>query len=524
MSNFKRLNTKIYKKSGPTVTPDSIYWKKLKPPVLVKEFGPIDYIDFSPVEPYYFAVTCSVRVQIYNPITKVVAKNLSRFREAAYGAVFKSDGRLLLTGSEEKNVKLFDVSTKSLLRLFKGHTAAVHRVNFLPGQLQIASYSDDKTVKVWDIPTEKNLITYEEHTDYIRAGVVNPTVENTFISGGYDGQIKMFDIRTEKPIFSVSHGSPVEALLFVPTGGAFLSAGGTDIKIWDPLMGGKLRGSISQHHKTITCLRMATDNKRLLSGSLDRHVKVYDINTYEVVHTMDYSNAILSLDISKNDDTLTVGLVDGLVCVSRREEDIQEKPVQKKKRASYRYTSYINFYDADLVVEPEIKEKEAKYDKSLRKFMFSKALDQTLIPYVANKTPEVAVTLMQELMRRKVLEKAFAGRTPKSILSILKFIHKNIVNYRFTRVLIDAFNVFLNVYENSLDEMPANVCTILIEINKLLAEELNLLNQLAELQGSMSMLLAAATSASDVDVLKDKSTLSLVPSENARKNFVVNIS
>ena len=36
-------------------------------PALVKEFGPIDCIDFSPVEPHYFAVTCSVRVGIKLP-------------------------------------------------------------------------------------------------------------------------------------------------------------------------------------------------------------------------------------------------------------------------------------------------------------------------------------------------------------------------------------------------------------------------------------------------------------------------
>lgn len=33
-----------------------------KIPVLLKEFGAIDYIDFSPSDPNYFAVTCSVRV------------------------------------------------------------------------------------------------------------------------------------------------------------------------------------------------------------------------------------------------------------------------------------------------------------------------------------------------------------------------------------------------------------------------------------------------------------------------------
>lgn len=84
--------------------------------MLVKEFGPIDYIDFSPQEPHYFAVTCSVRVQVYNPITKLVTKNLSRFRENAYGAIFRNDGTLILSGGEEKNVKLFDVATKSMLR------------------------------------------------------------------------------------------------------------------------------------------------------------------------------------------------------------------------------------------------------------------------------------------------------------------------------------------------------------------------------------------------------------------------
>jgi len=94
-------------------------------PVLVKEFGAIDYIDFSPIEPHYFAVTCSVRVQIYNPITKLVAKNLSKFQENAYGGSFRKDGRLLVAGDEQGSVKLFDVSSKTILRVFKGHKAPV---------------------------------------------------------------------------------------------------------------------------------------------------------------------------------------------------------------------------------------------------------------------------------------------------------------------------------------------------------------------------------------------------------------
>lgn len=123
---------------------------------------------------------------------------------------------------------------------------------------QICSFSDDKTVKIWDIPTETNLVTYTGHTDYVRAGATCLAVPDIILSGGYDGIIKMYDCRIENKVFSVNHGSPIESLLFLPSGGIFLSAGGTEIKIWDAIAGGKLLGSICLHHKTVTCLRLVS--------------------------------------------------------------------------------------------------------------------------------------------------------------------------------------------------------------------------------------------------------------------------
>ena len=196
-------------------------------PVLVKEFGPIDYINFSPAEPYHFAVTCSVRVQVYNPITKLVTKNLSRFKQAAFGGSFRRDGKLLCAGGEEAAVKLFDVSTRNLLRLFSGHKAPVHRTFFTADGIHIASFSDDKTTALWDIPSEKQILTFEEHTDYIRAGAVSPVSPDIFVSGSYDKTVNLYDGRTNKKIFSVNHDAPVESVLFLPSGGIILSAGKT---------------------------------------------------------------------------------------------------------------------------------------------------------------------------------------------------------------------------------------------------------------------------------------------------------
>lgn len=281
----------------------------------------IDYIDFSPVEPYDFAVTCSTRVQIYNPITKVCTKTLNKFKENTYGGSFRNDGKLICTGGEEAVVKLFDVHSKALLRVFSGHKAAVHRAFFTADGHHVASFSDDKSTALWDISTEKQVISFNDHTDYIRAGATSPVSPDIFLSGGYDKTVQMYDVRTNKSVFSVNHDAPVESVIFLPSGGIFISAGvlppppligasfirmilkcyfsgGTEMRVWDALAGGRLIAKVSQHHKTITCLKIASNGHKVLSGSLDRHVKIYDVGTYKTVHTLDYPNSILSLGIS----------------------------------------------------------------------------------------------------------------------------------------------------------------------------------------------------------------------------------
>jgi len=184
------------------------------------------------VEPHYFTVTCSVRVQVYNPITKLAIKTYSKFKEAAYGGCFRRDGKLLCAGGEEAVVRLFNIGSNNTLRLFSGHKGAVHRAFFTADDVHIASFSDDKTVILWDIPSEKQLISFNDHIDYIRAGAVSPVSTDVVLSGGYDKMIHMYDTRTNKKILSVNHDAPVESLLFLPTGGIFLSAGTTIMLIY----------------------------------------------------------------------------------------------------------------------------------------------------------------------------------------------------------------------------------------------------------------------------------------------------
>lgn len=61
------------------------------------------------------------QVDIYHKQTTQVWGTISRFQRLAYGGKFRQDGQLLLTGSEDGLVKLFNYRQKQLLRIFKGH-------------------------------------------------------------------------------------------------------------------------------------------------------------------------------------------------------------------------------------------------------------------------------------------------------------------------------------------------------------------------------------------------------------------
>jgi WD40 repeat protein len=62
-----------------------------------------------------------LQIQIFSPSTNQPVKNLTRFKDVAYCGTFRDDGQLLIAGGEEGQVRLFDVHTKSMLRVFKDH-------------------------------------------------------------------------------------------------------------------------------------------------------------------------------------------------------------------------------------------------------------------------------------------------------------------------------------------------------------------------------------------------------------------
>jgi hypothetical protein len=66
---------------------------------------------------------------------------------------FSPDGDRVLSGSQEKTIKLWDGATGTLIRTFEGHSVPVTSVAFSPDGGRALSGSWEKSIKLWDTAT-----------------------------------------------------------------------------------------------------------------------------------------------------------------------------------------------------------------------------------------------------------------------------------------------------------------------------------------------------------------------------------
>jgi eukaryotic-like serine/threonine-protein kinase len=118
------------------------------------------------------------------------------FSYNVWTAMFRSDGRAVLTGSHDKTARLWDAATGEPMGAPMAHDSAVLTVAFSPDGRSLATGSADKTARLWDASTSKPIGPALFHAAPVRVVVFSPSGNHLLTS---DGVPRLWDLREPPP-------------------------------------------------------------------------------------------------------------------------------------------------------------------------------------------------------------------------------------------------------------------------------------------------------------------------------------
>ena len=235
------------------------------------------------------------------------------------GLAYSPDGKTLASGGLGREVKLWDVESKSLLAALEGHAEPVAALAFSPDGKTLASGSLDGSIRLWDVATGRELTGIAAHTRDVRGLAFSPDGK-TLASGSLDGSARIWDVATGGELASIRGGGRrVFAVAFAPDGKTLalaLSPSAAEpngqVLLWSPAESRQPYRILGQ--ASVSAVAFSPDGKTLATAGGDRTLKLWDLATgKEIANLAGHEGFIASLAFSPDGKTIATAGQDHLV-------------------------------------------------------------------------------------------------------------------------------------------------------------------------------------------------------------------
>ena len=228
-------------------------------------------------------------------------------------AALSPDGRYVLSGGRDGNLKLWSLESGREIRTMTGHLAAVNTVTFSGDNQWILSGSSDSTLRLWDPVDGRMVRVFQGHQSVVLAAVFSPDGRYA-LSGGLDRLVKLWEVSTGRELLSLKgHTDSVTTVAFSPDGRTLLS-GGDDgaLRLWDAGSGHEIR-TFSGHTAGVTCGVYSRDGQYILSGGWDGSLRVWEAAGGSEVKTINAGTMVIAVAFSPDGRQVYSGGLDRAV-------------------------------------------------------------------------------------------------------------------------------------------------------------------------------------------------------------------
>lgn len=245
-------------------------------------------------------------------------------------------GTILLAGSNDSMVWLWQLPSGNTMQVFAGHSGPVQCGEFTPDGKRIVTASEDGTLMYWDprSPTPLFKLSPQDarfDLENITSLAINAS-STLAVVGGTSGSVRVVSLSKGEVVGALgghAEGDSVEAVQFVDLAGTGSSSsvvvtGGTDGKacVWD-LTTMRLRATLT-HGDAVTSLltHPAPKSHLIVSASADNTLRTWDARTGALVkeHT-GHRGPILSASLGLQGSVVVSGGDDSACLVFTTEVD-----------------------------------------------------------------------------------------------------------------------------------------------------------------------------------------------------------
>ena len=211
------------------------------------------------------------RIIILDAVTGAYTSILSEHNDQVRCLTFSLDGALLVSGSNDTTIKLWDTQTGGVIRTFYGHTNYVTSVSISLDCTTIISGSWDKTIRLWGVSTGECCYIIEGCTRWVTSVSFSKNSQ-IIISSFEDCTVRWWGVDGHQ-IQQVKGGPGVA---FSPDGTKFVSFGGMDTTVQNSDSGVVVAELPVANDQVQSCC--FSPDGRTIAGAIGSTIYLWDIN------------------------------------------------------------------------------------------------------------------------------------------------------------------------------------------------------------------------------------------------------
>ncbi|XP_069159666.1 coatomer subunit beta' isoform X8 [Procambarus clarkii] len=293
-------------------------------------------VDLHPTEPWMLASLYNGNVHVWNIESQQLVKSFEVCDLPVRASKFVARKNWVVTGSDDMQVRVFNYNTLERVHQFEAHSDYVRCIAVHPTQPFILTCSDDMTIKLWNWDKKWSCQqVFEGHSHYVMQIVINPKDNNTFASASLDRTVKVWQLGSSQPNFTLEgHQRGVNCVDYYHGGDKpYLISGADDslVKIWD-YQNKTCVQTLEGHSQNVSSVSFHPELPIILTGSEDCTVRVWHANTYRLENTLNYGlDRVWCICALKGSNNVCFGYDEGSVMVKLgREEPAMSMDVSGK--------------------------------------------------------------------------------------------------------------------------------------------------------------------------------------------------